>query len=354
MLVLKADWKRLKHKRGKKGVFSLTYKRKRIYGIHRLIEFCSPSKKKGATIITQASKNKTRTNLYTQKLRRAKRWKTLQEKVCTRKSKMHIIKDTRFLFMSGNGIMVDQQLSFFVTVACRNFKWFVNQDGFWDYRLKQKDVVNIKLDTKRKMWQRIYQYNKYTLSKGQKKEIHHYFDRTWKLSICSKSMDFEKIHPMVLTLLTFFWKKRFLPVAAQIPVACFFSKEEEIKCGQSNVGTFIDLLMFEPPTNTSSSKEGTLWVIELKKMQQGPTPNTPLHYKQPLGFVPFSQLYSAASIQALFGETLLKLNYKVPTKGLKIKSAVLRICTEGVGFSQIPRRWISNLESSLPSMSSTP
>lgn len=253
--------------------------------------------------------------------------------------------------------MVDQQTAFFVDLARRNFAWKRDHhSGLWEYGMTHNKTHEnsgaVRLDPARKLWSRWYEYNERTLSPGAISTLKSRARSAWGLQFAEEGVGkwFLQVHPMVWTLLTFFWQRKLRPVAAQVPVACLFTpRERRAFGGQKNLGTFIDLLMFEPPEE--KSRPGTLWALELKKMQNGPGggARAPLRYQGGLGFVRVDGEYSTAAIQALFAETLLRHNYRLPSRGILVKSAVLRVCSAGVGFQKTPSHWKERLLSALPS-----
>ena len=363
MLTLKQEWKMLSKVRGRGGKTQLKCGRKRLSGVHRLVRLCTPG-----VVLRNKHRRKhdgrcgRKKNLFLLRYKR-RRLRNTSVSSRPRPPDFILIKGTHFLFMRGNAIIVDQQIGHFVNQARTNFAWKCGPDGRWDLcrrRNGKKEQAHKSFDLSRKLWDRWYEYNAHTLSATQLARLKHCADSAWGLRPHSPSNPHQwplQVHPMVWTLLTFFWNKGLRPVAAQVPVACFFTKEEaRASGGQTNLGTFVDLLMYEPPP-ANSQDSGTLWTLELKKMQSGPTPQNlqTRHEKRErhqgvLDFIPIDGDYGTASAQALFGEILLRHNYQLPSKGLKIKSAVLRVCSSGVGFQEVPRSWSRQLHLRLASL----
>lgn len=366
MLTLKHEWKTLRRVWGKGGKAGLKCGRRRLRGIHQLVRACTPKWVVRKPCSRQRSKQGVqKKNLFVSQFKRHKlRQASLAYGPCPKD--FILIKATHFLFMQGNAIMVDQQIGYLINQAKTNFAWQQESDGRWNF-CRKRDKENEKalcslfeLSPGKKLWKRWYEYNACTLSTSAISKLKMYADNAWGLQPHSPKNPNHwplQIHPMVWTLLTFFWKKGLRPVASQVPVACFFTKEESTACGgQTNLGTFIDLLMYEPPATTSKNT-GTLWALELKKMQSGPTPQNLVkrsrkteRHKGVLDFISIDGEYGTASAQALFGETLLRHNYQLPSSGLKIKSAVLRVCSTGIGFQEVPRSWTQKLVLRLKSL----
>ena len=134
----------------------------------------------------------------------------------------------------------------------------------------------------------------------------------------------------------------------QVPVGTKFDPSAGVKVwGQKNLGSFVDLVMYEPSIlKDGKLRPAILWILELKKNQSGTTSNTNSLFSRtsnvfsrPFQFMPFEGPHSQAQMQACLCGALVNLNYNLLSKNLVIKSAVLRVHSGGVGLTEIPCQW---------------
>ena len=347
----------LKAKKNKHLRSFFIYKKRTFCGVHKLIVRKTPLsvRKKCQTSATPNSKqarrevraSPPRKNLFLAKLKNSKPSALVPARGQDKKKLRGVVRGVSFLFRSGNGVMVDQQLGFLVQKAAANFRWSPREASWLLRRPENNTSCTLVLDKKRELWNRLYEYNARTLLPAQRRGLERRALSAWGLSFADRRW-FLQVHPLVITLLSFCWQKGWLPVAAQLPVGTKFErKEQEELWGQKNLGTFIDLVVFEP-----GKSSGTLWALEVKKMQEGPQKKggggKPPMYLSPLACIEATGGYSAALVQAGLGEALLRLNYDVPWEKVRLKSGVLRVYSGGVGLTPIPRSWTQALSASLP------